>query len=214
MKKWKEFLIAMSLSFLFLFGLIMCRTEVGSTPAETSTEKIALSWESKNVSNKQWSNYVFELIEKELWPVYSTVTDGKRFCTKYDSLNKSQKINLFGEIISQMALYESSWEPQTSSVDVGNVGNKDTWSVGLLQVSVTDQWGELKDLGYKFDDLLKPIPNLHLSMKVLERQIKSRGKFILQNSDSLRYWAVLLEGNKYSKVDKITAATQKLPFCN
>lgn len=199
----------------FLMSIIIsCRTEVVAEPVNIVAAKspqVPLSWEIKP-ERKEWSTYIYGLIAGELFNTLDQAKDVERLCKKYKTLSFEQRVTVFSELISQMAYYESSWNQKSAAVDVGQADKKDTWSVGLMQISVTDQWGDLK-LGYNYDDLLQPKPNLHLALKILERQVKSTGLVILPNSHKMRYWAVLLDGNKYSKVTQITAKTKALGFC-
>lgn len=181
------------------------------TPAPVaSAPLVALSWEKKVESRKEWSQYVYDTIDIK---VFDSAKDMARICTSYAQLNEAQKKTVVAELFSAMAFYESGWDQKSASVDVGNKDKRDTWSIGLLQISVVDQeWAGIGKL-YNYDQLLTAKPNLHLAIAILQRQIKKAGLVILDNSSKYRYWAVLLDGNKYSKVSSITAMTQKLPFC-
>jgi Transglycosylase SLT domain len=172
-----------------------------------------LSWE-KDASRIEWSNYLFSKLSSDYKEAFLKATDGKRLCQKYDTLSLDQKIDVWAEMISSMAYYESSWNEKSASVDVGKQSQKNTWSIGLLQISVIDQQWSGGNLKYSYNELLTAKPNLHLAMQIMARQIEKTGLFILPNSSKYRYWAVFLDGNKYSKVGQITKQVNALPFCN
>lgn len=171
-----------------------------------------ISWEKNHPERIKWSDFLHMKLSISLFAQFDKASDNKRLCPNYDSMTKEQKITAWMELVSAMAFYESSWNPKSASPDVGTPANKDTWSTGLLQVSVTDQWGDIPKL-YSYNHLLEPIPNLDLGLKLMSRQLKNRNKFILPNSDKYRYWAVLLDGNKYSKVSEIISMVRKMPGC-
>lgn len=200
-------------ALLFLANL-SCTTKATETAsvAKIPSTATSLSWDQKP-ERIEWSSFLKSKIGTELFTVFDSATDANLFCNKYSELTKDQKIKMWSEVIVWTSFYESSWNEKSSSVDVGKPENKDTWSVGLMQISVTDQYGGL-NLGYKYADLLKPIPNLHLALKIMERQIKSRSKVILDNKDKMRYWAVLLNGNRDSKVNQIIWNVKKAMNCN
>ena len=174
--------------------------------------RISLSWDSKE-ERKAWSDKWIELINIDL-ASYEKAGDIKRICPKFFSLNKAEKAKAIGEFWVATAFYESGFNPNSQSVDVGTKDNKDSWSVGLYQLSVRDSANK-KGPNYSFNELLKPFPNIHLAHIIMKRQIENCGKLILPNSSKCRYWAVILDGNKYSKVDQILLRTKSnANFCH
>lgn len=207
--------ISITLIYFVVSMISACTVENKVVPTASQAAQmplVSLSWEKDHPERLVWSQFIYKRLANDLFNTFDQAKDNTRLCKKYNTLTLEQRATVWAELISQMSYYESSWNPKSASVDVGQSDKRDTWSVGLMQISVTDQWGSIEKV-YKYDDLLKPIENLDLSLKIMERQIKTTGKIILLNSDKMRYWAVLLDGNKYSKVDKITAKTQALPFC-
>jgi hypothetical protein len=179
---------------------------------ETKPGSFSLSWDLKVAGAETWTAYLFKRLEEIYDSHILKITDLYRFRNDVDKFTKDQKIYLVAEIICQMSKYESSWNPATNSVDVGEQENIDTYSVGLMQVSVVDQdWAKPKDkTRYTFKELQKPIPNLDLTISILKRQIEKTGLLILNNDSKYRYWAILLEGNRYSKVETILSTIRKL----
>lgn len=158
---------------------------------------VPLSWEADSSARKEWSQYILTFLE-ENFSVFSKAKDWPFFRKDWSKLTRAQQINVMAEFVASVAYYESRWNPKSASVDVGTQGNKDTWSVGLMQMSVTDQKNRGYKYGYRYEDLEKPIPNLHLALSVLKDQISKYGLVRLKAGRSL-YWAVIGEGNKYDK---------------
>lgn len=193
------------------FSLVGC-TQIPTTPEQKATTALVpLSWESVKGAN-DWSQFVFLKIRDKHLSSFDKAKDAERFCPAYKSLNTDQKATAWAELISAMAKYESSWDPSSSSVDVGTSEDRDTWSVGLLQMSVIDQESYKLPLGFSFADLKKPLPNLELGLAILAQQIEKKGTVILSSRSGL-YWAVLFEGGKYDKTAQIISMTKKIPFC-
>lgn len=169
------------------------------------------SWEKNHPERKSWTQYLARAIGQEFFGSFDRAKDATRFATNYYTLTKKQKIQMWVEVIIATAYYESSWNPLTNSKDVGT-SDKDTWSVGLMQMSVVDQKNYGFNFGYSFAQLQLAEPNLRLALSIMARQIEKTGLVILPNSSKSRYWAVLLDGNKYSKVDSIISMVKKLSF--
>ncbi len=186
---------------------------LGSAPVvgEPVTGNFApLSWEKSDPKRKVWSDYLIQRIDAAYESHVLKVQDWHRFRSDWNDLTRAQRVNVMAEVISATAKYESGWNPKSASVDVGTKEKRDTWSVGLMQVSVVDQdWAKPsgKDR-YSYDELLTPIPNLDLTLAILFRQISRTGLLILPNSSKYRYWAVLLSGGRYEKIDEITGAVR------
>jgi len=189
-------------------GLIL---DKAGQPVETPQVPFRLSWDNK-AERLPWTGYIFS----RLYEMYDShivkIKDMERFRIDWVALTKDQRIYVMAEIIVQMAKHESGWNPDSASVDVGNKDKKDTWSIGLLQLSVADQsWVKPRDkTRYTYEELIKPIPNLDLAFSILKRQIEKDGRLVLPNKSPLRYWAVMLDGNKYSKVDSIISVIKKI----
>lgn len=199
---------------ILLINALLLAVVLGCTAAQEPFTAEPLNWEMTGKPERlEWSKYLLKTIKEDYWTQFSKLKDGTRFCSNYDSMSQDQKINVIANVIASASYYESGWNPKSSSVDVGKKENRDTYSVGLMQVSVVDQKWSGGGLTYKYDDLLKPIPNLHLTLQILSRQVDRRGLIILQNSDTMRYWAVMLEGNQYSKIPEIVSRVKKLSFC-
>lgn len=213
------------ISFIFaVLFLVSCKTTTTPTPApitdppplvspvpvEESIARIELSWEVK-AERVAWSEQIISNFKKD-FDVFSSATDVLEICPKFKSLTKDHQLKAFGEFWVAVAYHESAYKPTQESVDVGSKNDKGSWSVGLYQMSSNDN--SAKDLGVSYEMLKNPIHNINVAMLQLKKQVSKRGKFYLQNSDSMRYWAVILKGNRYSQISDINSRVLKnAPFC-
>lgn len=212
-------------SFLILLSLTSCQTgavskplpEAVKPPVESGNEAlpdISLYWEnttSPRPERKTWSQTLIAGFNEDL-ELYSSASDVTEFCPKYKSLSRNDKLKALGEFMVALAYYESGFNPKTESVDVGKPNDKGSWSVGLYQMSANDN--SAKQVGVTYEKLKDPHLNILVAMIQLKKQISLRGKFFLDNSDSMRYWAPTLRNNKYSKIPEIKARVLKhAPKC-
>lgn len=166
-----------------------------------------LSW------NKPWDETLLSEIRKSLG-VFSGANDIEEICPKFKALPKEKQVHAIAEFFVALAYYESGWKPKSASVDVGKKENRDTWSIGLYQVSVVDQQWVKADRKYSYDELLTAEPNIKLAMAIMKRQIEKTGEIILPNSSKYRYWSVLLESNRYSKIAEIKQRVAQNTECS
>lgn len=204
------------LVFLTLFALTLAgctNLPVTTQPSvEPQVSSINLSWDSP--ARAGWSEALLGYVNEE-FAIFDSATDTTRFCPKYKSLDKAGRLKAWGEVLVALAKYESSWNPKSASVDVGKKDQRNTWSIGLYQVSVVDQSWAGGGLEYTYEQLLTPKPNMHLMKQLVVRWLKKEPKFFLPNSSKNRYFAVGLEGNKYSKIPQIIAYVKaNAPACN
>lgn len=195
------------------------------TPAIIKMEKLA--WESASYPERvKWSTYTFQVVEK-VFDTLDQAQDMSSFCPKYSTLNKMQKVNVWGQLIAGMAYYESGWKPtsrmQESTFDyLDKVTGKSVYSEGLLQLSYGDiQWAPYCKFDWSKDKLLSatspqktildPFINLDCGIRILADQVK-RKKLIAMKSGV--YWAVLKEEGKYTQIPNIKKVVQKISFCN
>ena len=176
--------------------------------------RVPLYWEnttSKHDERIVWSDTLISEIDKN-FSVFDSPTDVIKFCPKFNSLKKDQKLKAVGEFFVSIALYESGFNPDSSSVDVGTQSDKGSWSVGLFQMSGNDSSAKV----FKADYLLlkNPITNIKVAVEQMRRQLASEKLYILPNSNKMRYWATILDGNKYSKLTDIVNLIKKnQPLC-
>lgn len=169
-----------------------------------------LSWEKNHPERHAWSQRLYGLIDGAL-SVFETAKDIKTIRPDYQSLNRQQRIAVLCEFICWVAYYECGWNPESNEKDVGT-DDKDTWSVGLLQLSVVDQLNYHLPLGFDFGDLQNPIKNLELGVDIMCLQIHKHGKVLIPAGESGVYWATIHPGGKYDKSKEIIAKVQGLKF--
>lgn len=211
--------IALLLSVvLFYFGCETVKLNADGNPvttdpkvnAESSSDtlvdknlRIALYWENTTQPHPEraaWSDVIVSNTDK-YFTVYNGASDIIRFCPKYKILSKDLKTKAIGEFLVALAYYESAFNPRSSAVDVGNKNDRNSYSDGLFQMSGNDSAAKI--FNYTYVDLLKPIQNINTAMYQLNIQIKNTGLFILPNSSKYRYWATILDGNKYNQIKPI-----------
>lgn len=199
--------------FLTLFFLTSCKFTDVSPPKglEPEPQRVSLSWESKP-NREAWSDKTSELLKANLG-LYDDAIDIVRVCPSFRTLSEHQKIKALGEFWVAKAYYESGFNPANQNVDVGTKENKDSWSIGLYQVSVRDLPNR-QTTKYTFEELLTPLPNIILAHEIMRRQLSNHRQIFLPNSHKARYWAVILIGNKYEKITQILDRVHKnAPFC-
>ena len=204
-------LIAILLGIV-LIGATGCQTAPPLIDKPEAQARVALSWETKP-ERIAWSDSLMSRMDTD-WALFDSAKDIGKFCPKYGSLPKQSRMKAWGEIWVGLAYYESSWNPKSASVDVGDPKKQDTYSIGLYQVSVVDQPWAGGGTKYSYDELLTPLANIHLATVLMRRQLKNTQTIVLDNSSKLRYWAILLSGNRYQKINEIiTRVKNNVPEC-
>lgn len=189
-----------------------------------------LSWEAQVKDGVLWSLMLYRLIQAEQPVLLQTkVSDIARFCPRYESLDQVQKINFWGQLLAAIAKFESGWKPvtryvETSMSDDAVTGEKIV-SEGLLQLSYQDAkyTSEFCKFDWTIDKILNaknpldprktifdPYKNLRCGLAILTKQIKNKKAIVIDNG---AYWAVIKSGNSKNKVEKISALTKSLSFC-
>lgn len=204
------------MKYVFLFLLLAGCQTIQTPPPENPTPikqpietRIALSWD--NGTRDAWSDAIISITRKDSL-VYFSAKDSTTFCPKFNQLTEEQKLKAIGEFWIAIAYYESGWNPKSESVDVGSKGDKDSWSVGLFQMSGNDSAAQ--NFGYRYEKLKEPIPNIEVALFQMKKQILKSGVWFLPVSAPNRYWAVILVGGKYQKIQEIKARVIKnLSLC-
>lgn len=182
-------------------------------PEKPKTIYLGLSWENTTAPHPErapWSSFMSELIDRQL-PIYEMATDLKEFCPKYYFLDHEHQIKAIGEMWVAVAYHESGYNPKSQSVDVGTKSNRDTWSIGLFQMSVVDQPNYGIKLGYDFDDLLEAQFNFDLAQSVMINRIK-KYKMLQLKIGSGAYWSTLAPGSSFV-ADIKKRVQSKAPGC-
>jgi hypothetical protein len=160
-------------------------------------------------------------------PFLRTASDITEFAPNYASLNEAQQLNVWGELISGVARFESSWNPcdrfKENFAKPDPITGEPVVSEGLLQLSYQDVTGHPK-LDGLFDwekdklldrkdcskTILEPLRNLTGGIIILTDQIQKHSKIILKSP----YWSTLRDSDtgKETKVEEIKTMVKKLPF--
>lgn len=127
-----------------------------------------LPFELKVPGSKVWADHLRAKIRASKIPDVSLI-DAEFFTENYPRLIREQRVEFWAHLLGITMKYECSYNPKSYSVDVGSPTDRDTWSVGLLQMSVCDQWNYGFNFGYKFADLQDPIKNINLAIPILEK---------------------------------------------
>lgn len=179
-------------------------------------DDISLAWENTTAPHperKPWTKALIQYIDLNFDDL-SKAQDLKHFCPNFDQLSRHDQDHALGELIVGTVYYESGYDPNSQDVDVGSKSDRDTWSIGLLQLSVVDQESYQIPLGLDFDGLLVPQNNLHLGVLILARQIRLYKVFAIPVGSKGLYFATLHPGGSYDETDNIVARVKKYsPVC-
>jgi Transglycosylase SLT domain len=181
-------------------------------PAEAMpAARVALDWEAGHPERAAWSDALLADLNAH-YDSLVQAADAVRLHPQWPTLSRAQRLVVLAELFVWTAYYESNWNPSDFSLDVGNRSDRDTWSVGLLQLSVVDQANHDIPLGYSFADLQDSIKNIRLGVAILARQIDRHGKILIPAGESGVYWSTLHPGGKYDKSGLIELHTRSLTF--
>lgn len=163
---------------------------------------------------QEWAENLVKIIDEKL-EIFSAAKDIEVIYPNFRILTSYQKVQVLTEFFKWLAFYESGWNPKSESVDVGIDGVPDTYSIGLLQLSVVDQSNLNIRLGYDFNMLLEPMANFKLGVEIMCNQIRKRGKILIpkgEKGNPSLYWATLCPGGKYDKSQEIISKVRALRF--
>lgn len=196
-------------------------TTIVDEPVVVAGPRRSLSWET--VGMKHWKDGIYRTakpkasdaliaeITKDL-SAYSNAKDITEICPKYKTIQDRFKIKAIGEFWVALAREESNLKPNSGSIDVGSVSDRNSYSDGYYQMSGTDSAAKV----YKcdFECLHDPVMNIKVATEQMRRQLKNTNEIILPNSSPHRYWAIILENNKYQRISTVKAYVLKYaPEC-
>jgi hypothetical protein len=187
--------------------------------------KLPLAWESQRFPERSlWSDHIFSVIE-QYFNDLDLVRDADFFCPNYFSLNRDERINFWGQLFSAISYFESGWRPTTryqeTTMGIDPVTNQPVYSEGLLQLSYQDtQWAKWCEFDWNADKklsptdplktILNPQKNLSCGVGIMARQIRRQGQIILSRG---AYWAVILKGGRFQKLNQISEIVRKHDYC-
>lgn len=190
-------------------ALVSCAQVPAAIPATKEIQKAALpsyplSWEKDHSERKAWSLAVRDEIALAL-PSFDKAKDVKDYCPRYNDLLVEQRINVWSEMVSRIAKFESGWKPTSTYQEPKPPNGPGTLSVGLLQLSTGDR-GCPKTV----DGLKDPIKNLQCGVGLMKFFIDKDGLIAKDKIGIARYWSVMRPGHH---IDEIKASTRSLAFC-
>lgn len=178
---------------------------------------------SSNVANPnkakyEWNEYWSEIIRRNVYPKLATFDAASDITTlrpDWKLLTDEQKCEVLVQFFKSLAFYESGYNPISESVDVGTKNNKETWSVGLLQLSGVDKENLNLPIGFDYEGLKDPENNLIQGIATMVNQIRKRGKIFItkgEKGNPSAYWSVLIVSGRYSQIKNILSEVKRIHF--
>ena len=209
------------------------RNEHGETSIDNSPPETP-------IVRDELDKYISEKIDKELFAQFDSAGDATKFCPKYKSLNRQQKVQMWTTVNTAIIQYESGWRPTDRMKEVGfghpdPITGKQVVSEGLYALSYQDMqsypfckfnWEKDRPLYNKNAkdpriSILDPKTNIDCGLRILAQKIQKDGAAIVKacrkgDSKPCAYWSTLATPGTHgnSKVNQITQLTKRLPFCN
>ena len=190
---------------------------------KTVTAEPVLSWETKDIKNREWTRITLAAVEKQFNKL-DKAEDIEQFCPQYKTLDKEKKITVWGELISAMAFYESGWRTNVELTEISlgtdQVTGMVVTSQGLLQLSYGDtKWATWCEFDWEADKknvdnptILRAKNNLECGIAILANQVSKHKLITLSGKHA--YWSVLKKDSKWKKIDGISKMVKRLSYCN
>lgn len=200
-----------------------CQSVPISAPAQEASTALqaALSWElptndgqvsqGAHPERRAWSVALFNELDKN-YDVLMTASDIRTLIPKFDSLNRAQRVTVLAELMSTVAEYESSWNPNCVSKDVNGSSAPGLQARGFFQMnSDADQVNYRTGTKYTYQQLMDPFINIEVGVKILVTVVKVRGKITFKNNEKSQvlrfFFATLVTDTAYGS--KTLAAAKK-----
>ena len=182
-----------------------------------------LSWENGSAERSEWTAITLSVVEK-YYKDLDSAKDAAQFCPNYYKLDKDQRINVWGELFSLLAFYESGWNPHNdyteSTLGIDRVTGQRVVSSGLLQLSYGDMlWAKWCPFNWEADTKIgsfqtsihNPKNNLQCGIGIMAHQIRKHGLITI---DKGVYWSTLRAGSQRAKIGELATKLQDaLLFC-
>lgn len=231
----KNIILLFAIIIGFLIGLCAVMAHELFMPKQPPTEPVnqmithnsplmePLFWEKDASYRKSWSRHLFLQIENN-FDVLDKAKDIDFFCPNYNNLTVHQRINVWGQLFSAIAYFESTFIPtaryQEPLSDLDPVTDLPIVSEGLLQLGYSDnlyhkcEFNWIKDSSLDPTDQAKSIFNPYLNLgcgvKIMTDQIKKHG---LIRINSGAYWAVIKVGHRNQKIKEIKRIVNTYSMC-
>lgn len=192
----------------FLKSLVRKIVSVFSKPSTSNSSGAAFKW------LPEWTEMLRAQVTAELSNL-SRASDILTLRADYKTLSDEKRVAVWVEFFKTLSYYECGYNPNLQNVDVGTKDRRDSWSIGLFQVSVDDQINYGFKTNFNFQQLLMHENNIYIGVQVLVNQILKRGKIFIPNNEKgnpKAYFATLRPGNSSSKVTQILATVHAMNF--
>lgn len=213
--KTEKLIIHMLVTFLLVFYLISFLVFLSGCPGSGASNpaKVFNDWKD----HPEWDVHLRKKVDLH-WPDLSLGKDMSKLCPNYDKLDVTLKKKVVSDLFIFVMYFESSWNPlsryRETTMGTDPVTGRPVYSEGLFQMSYQDEpWAKCGfdwSLDNYLDDtdpkktILDPFINMSCGVKVMARQVKQKGRFILGKGEGA-YWAVILESGKDEKISEISA---------
>lgn len=182
-----------------------------------------LSWENGKPERAEWTRITLEAVEKH-YKDLDSAQDMGQFCPNYYKLDREQRINVWAELFSLVAFYESGWNPHAdyteNTLGTDKITGQTVVSSGLLQLSYGDTlWAKWCPFDWEGDKRIKtfqtsihsPKNNLQCGIGIMAHQIRKHKKITI---DKGVYWSTLRAGSQRAKIGELATKLQAaLLFC-
>lgn len=190
-------------------------TPAPRTAPERSYYQEQLAWEREGKGHSTWTTHLRKIVGASTLAGYPAV-NMEKVCPNYHNLPVKHKPEVWAQLISIMAKYESGFKPETTFTepDIHDAKGIKVVSTGLLQISVesANSYG----CGITFEGLKNWEKNLTCAVLIMEKNVARNGqafdkkKVMFKGKPQSRwqgasaYWSVAREGvsNSFPKVQK------------
>lgn len=154
---------------------------------------LAFSSEAKVMKYKKIQEMAVDVLKENTFSLLTdSMEDVGQFCPNYNNFDLEDKMNFFGHLVAQMAIYESDNDPSTTFLESnGNI------SAGLLGISYGSIGSVYKSLGCDFlnaEDLKDPYKNLKCGFAIISRWTNQHGYLAFDDiTGASVYWSTLRE---------------------
>lgn len=211
-------ILEIGLMFFAIFYLSYCVLPDGNPKPAIIEKPVELTkqiyaWDSV-INGSRYTDLTYKALNKfgdKLLSV-DNLTDTNDYCSKFNKLNKDERLIFFTALISAMAKEESNFRDNEKYTEGFNdVSGNAVVSRGLLQIS--QESANQKAYGCAIasaNDLHDSETNLNCAVKILNYWIPKDHVIGSDKLGGARYWAALRQGN--SK-DYVMKTTKNLSIC-
>ena len=194
--------------------LIVYTPTVVYTPREVTELILQTAW-SRLKQGDTWTKFTQDAIRDYGQGLLKNVPqDIQNYCPKYSNLNNQGRGDFWVHLISKLAYFESSYNPQTTYTErfPDNNGNR-VISRGLLQLSIESANGNYACGLRNANEFHDPKINLECTVRIFNKLVLENGvintKINGKWRGASRYWSPF----RNERNDKISNYTKSLDIC-